>query len=82
MKPFDIELAKKGHPVCTRDGRTARIICFDKITRKNYEEFKIIALVRDKDNEDIHVYNNEGRKYLDDSSVDLMMLPREERGMD
>lgn len=80
LKPFDLEAAKSGKPVCTRDGRKARIICFDKITRKNYEEFKIIALVRDKDNEDIHVYNNEGRKYLDDSSVDLMMLPEKKSG--
>ena len=29
MKPFDLELAKSGYPVCTRDGRKARIICFD-----------------------------------------------------
>lgn len=80
LKEFNLEAAKSGKPVCTRDGRKARIICFDKITRKNYEEFKIIALVRDKDNEDIHVYNNKGRKYLDDSSVDLMMLPEKKEG--
>lgn len=29
MKPFDLEAAKAGKPVCTRDGRKARIICFD-----------------------------------------------------
>mgnify|MGYP003351869929 CR=1 FL=1 len=29
MKPFDIEQAKAGKPVQTRDGRDARIICFD-----------------------------------------------------
>lgn len=29
MKPFDLELAKQGHPVCTRDGKDVRIICFD-----------------------------------------------------
>lgn len=23
MKPFDLELAKAGHPVCTRDGQIA-----------------------------------------------------------
>jgi hypothetical protein len=28
-KPFDLELAKKGHTVETSDGRKARIICFD-----------------------------------------------------
>ena len=29
MKPFDLELAKAGHPVQTRDGRAVRIICWD-----------------------------------------------------
>lgn len=29
FKPFDLEQAKAGKPVCTRDGRKARIICFD-----------------------------------------------------
>lgn len=29
MKQFDIEKAKQGHPICTRDGHKARIICFD-----------------------------------------------------
>ena len=26
MKPFDLELAKQGHPVCTREGRKAERI--------------------------------------------------------
>lgn len=29
MKNFDLEAAKKGAKVCTRDGREARILCFD-----------------------------------------------------
>lgn len=29
LKPFDLEAAKAGKPVCTRDGRKARIICFN-----------------------------------------------------
>ena len=29
LKPFNLEAAKDGKPVCTRDGRKARIICFD-----------------------------------------------------
>lgn len=29
LKPFDLNSAKAGKPVCTRDGRKARIICFD-----------------------------------------------------
>ena len=36
LKPFDLEAAKAGKLVCTRDGRNARIICFDSadITKK------------------------------------------------
>jgi hypothetical protein len=29
IKPFDLEAAKNGAPVCTRDGRDVRIVCFD-----------------------------------------------------
>ncbi|OUO23747.1 hypothetical protein [Bacteroides sp. An322] len=30
LNSFSLELAKQGKPVCTRDGRKARIICFDR----------------------------------------------------
>ena len=30
MKPFNLELAKQGHPVVTRKGQPVRIICFDR----------------------------------------------------
>lgn len=42
MKPFDIELAKAGHRVCTRDGKPARIICFD---RRSVNGCSIVALI-------------------------------------
>jgi hypothetical protein len=28
--PFDLEKAKQGHPVCTVDGRSVRLVCFDR----------------------------------------------------
>lgn len=40
MKKFDLELAKQGHPVQTRNGRPVRIICWD---RKS--EYPIVALI-------------------------------------
>ena len=44
LKEFDIEVAKAGKPVCTRDGSKARIICFDKKCRAiEEEEFPIVA---------------------------------------
>ena len=42
LRPFDLEAAKAGKPVCTRDGRKARIICFDAKCNK-----PIVALIYD-----------------------------------
>lgn len=56
MKEFDLEKAKAGHPVCTRDGHEVRILCFD---REGHHP--IIALVKDADNETIFSYDNMGR---------------------
>lgn len=77
MKPFDIETAKAGHPVCTRDGRKARIICFD---RKDVRP--IIALIKsDNDGEGVYYYYADGSN-LDNypSAFDLMMLPEKKEG--
>lgn len=53
MHPFDLEAAKHGQPVCTRDGRKVRIICFDAI---GYRQ-PIIALVTNFDGkEDIETH--------------------------
>ena len=46
-RPFNLEEAKAGKSVCTRDGRKARIICFDAKTLCDYP---IIALVENVDN--------------------------------
>lgn len=56
MKEFDLEKAKAGHPVCTRDGHEARILCFDR-----EGQYPIVALVKDAGNETIFSYNNTGR---------------------
>lgn len=68
MKEFDLEKAKAGHPVCTRDGREARILCFDRIGDR-----PIVALVKEAGEETIFSYNkkgklfsNDGRKCIDD----------------
>lgn len=41
MKPFNLEEAKAGKPVCTRDGYDARILCFD--AKNPY--YPVVALV-------------------------------------
>ena len=80
LKPFDIQKAREGKSVCTRDGRKARIICFD---RKGYNMFPIVALIMNDDREsDIYTYrpngtwNNSGNE----SDKDLMMLPEKKEG--
>ena len=76
LKPFNIEEAKAGKPVCTRDGRPARIICFNRTGK-----FPVVALVEAKDRDDIYSYLNSGK---DNESVekeyDLMMLSEKEEG--
>ena len=56
LKPFNLELAKKGYPVCTMDGHEVRIICFDKKDK----HYPIVALVKWETKEDVHSYTNDG----------------------
>ena len=82
LKPFDIQKAREGKPVCTRDGRKARIICFDRICGDDY--YKIVACVTafDGDFEEVLSYGIDG--YIVDSQnpkdEDLMMLPEKKEG--
>ena len=76
LKPFDIQKAKEGKSVCTRDGRKARIICFDR----NWD-MHIVALVADPLGESVHYYLSNGRVDFDkDNDEDLMMLPEKHEG--
>ena len=82
LKPFDIQKAREGKPVCTRDGRKARILCFDRISGDDY--YKIVACVTafDGDFEEVLFYGIDG--YIVDSQnpkdEDLMMLPEKKEG--
>ena len=70
LKPFNLIAAKQGKPVCTRDGRKARIICFDK----KKDIYPLIALVTDKDGyEIITPYKADGTHPIILNN-DLMML--------
>lgn len=79
MKPFDIELAKAGHPVCTRDGRPVRILCYDFISPENNP---IIVLVKiNEKQEGIVCYTGNGKNYPNgECSLDLMMAPEKKDG--
>ena len=78
LKPFDLEAARSGKPVCTREGRPARIICFD---RKGYR--KIVALVHtDYYEDEIIAYTIEGHRDCKSINTidDLMMAPERHEG--
>ena len=74
LKPFDIKKAKEGYPVYTRDGRKARIVCFDRIDAK-----PILALVPSTDGkgENVFDYFVSGKRIATalESDLDLMILP-------
>ena len=76
LKPFDLNAAKLGKPVCTRDGRKARIICFDAKGDK-----PIIALVEMGTAEAPNNYPINGKAVSEkETSCDLMMLPEKKEG--
>ena len=77
LKPFDIQKAREGYPVYTRDGHKARIICFDL---KN-DEYPIVAAVENDSSETLFSYTTNG-EIADgiESDKDLMMLPEKKEG--
>ena len=78
MKPFNLEQAKAGKPVCTRNGRNVRILCFDL----KDELYKVIAAITLEDGtECVASYTEEGRHYNKTESIDdLMMAPEKKQG--
>lgn len=76
LKPFNLEAAKAGKPICTRDKRKVRIICFNKVDKR-----PIVALISDNEGEFVYEYLADGKSYNGkDDSYDLMMLPEKKEG--
>ena len=79
LKPFDIQKAKEGKPVCTRDGRKVRVLCYDF---KQNEEYPILVAVEDKDGKErAMLYSNGGISEIYKSrNYELaMLLEKKER---
>ena len=76
LKPFDLEAAKAGKPVCTRDGRKARIICFDL----NNKNFPIVAIINCDTEENAYQYDIDGVCDEHDNNLNLMMSPEKKEG--
>lgn len=76
MKPFDLELAKQGHPVVTRGGMSARIVCFDAKS----PDYPLVGLflVPETDQETHARYTADGHYWSSKQAhdYDLFMAPR------
>ena len=77
MKPFNLEEAKAGKPVCTRDGRRVEIISFENLSNNNYP---ILAKVFfDKNDYEEFTFTESGNLFvaIKGSEADLMMVEDE-----
>lgn len=73
MKQFNLEQAKQGKPVCTRDGRDVEILKWDLS-----ERLPIVAVV----DKEVYTYTNEGlfSVLLPDCDLDLFMKSEKKEG--
>jgi hypothetical protein len=76
LKEFNLEEAKAGKPVCTRDGRKARIICFDL----NNKNFPIVAIINCDTEENAYQYDIDGICDEHDNNLNLMMSHEKKEG--
>lgn len=79
LKPFSLKLAKAGKPVCTRDGRKVRVLCYDF---KQNEEYPILVAIENKDGKECALlYSNGGiSEMYKSSNNELAMLPEKKEG--
>ena len=76
MKPFNLEQAKQGKPVLTRDGRSVRILAFDRKGDK-----PIIGLVNSREHEIAYYWFEDGRESVYfDTQGDLFMKAEKKEG--
>lgn len=74
-KPFDLKAAKNGVKVVTRNGKTARIVCFDA-----EREHPIVTLIRVGSFDEVHTHDLEGKYSQGVSYYDLFMAPVKHEG--
>lgn len=76
-KPFDLEAAKKGAKVITKDGRQVRILCFD--AKLINEKATIVALVErsfsNNEQSVVRLYDETGRNIFGNPEDLLVMAP-------
>lgn len=70
--PFDFEAAKRGEPVVTRDGKRARIVCWDM--KGNYP--LIVIAPNYDETEGVYAIGINGCFNARESNLDLFMAPK------
>lgn len=79
MKPFNLQAALAGEAVVTRNGCTARILCFD--LRNKFYPLAVAVYNPDSDEEDLFSYGVTGSYYQDqEHNRDLFMAPVKREG--
>lgn len=74
MIEFNLEAAKAGVPLVTRDGHKLRIICFDRIDEKRHGNIVALMLGKSKKYEMFISYDLEGHNIGSyDSNLDIMI---------
>lgn len=78
MKPFDLERAKAGDPVVTRDGLPVRIVDFNY--KPSIQAYSILVIIQNDDGHEIScAYDHKGNYFPGsntDSVHDLFMAPK------
>lgn len=79
MKQFNLEeyLANPSRKVVTRDGKSARIVCTDRVA----QEYNLLALVMKDGTERVCLYNTDGYVYKNEThALDLFFAPEKHEG--
>lgn len=73
QKPFDAEAAKNGAIIETKNGRSVRILCYDKVS----DNYPIVALVKSEGRESCHSYTLNGEAFASNSSESNLVIVEE-----
>lgn len=78
LRPFDLQKAREGKPVCTRDRRKARIIAVDL----NNKTYPLAAVIENNGEEnEVHNYTSDGlATYGTLNDADLMIITEKKEG--
>ena len=72
MKEFNLEDAKAGKPVCTRDGREVELLKFDARGKR-----PLVGILKGKEEDDVSFWYINGRTWVDRERPDDLMMASE-----